>query len=78
MQKIKRASCPFVNLPEKGPGRWRQGITPAVMRRCHWGEPVLVAQISLPGGPATTSFGNRSSWDCEPIGRQGMSYVNNE
>jgi bifunctional non-homologous end joining protein LigD len=25
MQKIERATCPFVNLPEKGPGRWRQG-----------------------------------------------------
>jgi bifunctional non-homologous end joining protein LigD len=22
MQKIKRATCPFVNLPEKRPGRW--------------------------------------------------------
>jgi len=34
-----------VNLPEKTPGRWRQGITPAVMKYCHWVEPVLVAQI---------------------------------
>ena len=47
MQKIRRASCPFVNLPEKGPGRWRQGITPAVMKRCAWVEPVLVAQIKF-------------------------------
>jgi bifunctional non-homologous end joining protein LigD len=47
MQKIKRERCPFVNLPEKTPGRWRQGITPAVMKRCHWVEPVLVAQIKF-------------------------------
>ena len=47
LQKIKRATCPFVNLPEKGPGRWRQGITPAVMKRCHWVEPVLVAQVKF-------------------------------
>ena len=47
MQKIRRPSCPFVSLPEKGPGRWRQGITPAVMKRCHWVEPVLVAQIKF-------------------------------
>jgi bifunctional non-homologous end joining protein LigD len=47
MQKIKRATCPFVNLPEKTPGRWRQGITPAIMKRCHWVEPVLVAQIKF-------------------------------
>ena len=45
MQMIKRATCPFVNLPEKGP--WRQGITPAVMKRCVWVEPVPVAQIKF-------------------------------
>jgi bifunctional non-homologous end joining protein LigD len=47
LQKIKRPTCPFVNLPEKTPGRWRQGVTPAVMKRCHWVEPVLVAQIKF-------------------------------
>jgi bifunctional non-homologous end joining protein LigD len=47
LQKIARATCPFVNLPEKTPGRWRLGITPAVMKRCHWVEPVLVAQIKF-------------------------------
>ena len=47
MQKIKRATCPFLNLPEQGPGRWRQGVTPAVMKRCTWVEPVLVAQVKF-------------------------------
>jgi bifunctional non-homologous end joining protein LigD len=47
LQKITRAKCPFVKLPEKTPGRWRQGITPAVMKRCHWVEPVLVALIKF-------------------------------
>ena len=47
MQKIKRSTCPFVNLPEKKPGRWGLGITPTVMKRCHWVEPVLVAQIKF-------------------------------
>jgi len=47
LQKIKRLTCPFVNLPEKTPGRWRQGITAAVMKRCTWIEPVLVAQIKF-------------------------------
>jgi bifunctional non-homologous end joining protein LigD len=47
MQKIKRANCPFLNLPEQGPGRWRQGVTPAVLKRCSWVEPVLVAQIKF-------------------------------
>jgi bifunctional non-homologous end joining protein LigD len=47
LQKIRRETCPFVNLPEKSPGRWRQGITPAVMKRCVWVEPVLVAQVKF-------------------------------
>ena len=37
----------LVNLPEKGPGRCRQGITPTVMKRCVWVEPVLVAQVKF-------------------------------
>jgi len=39
MQKIRRTSCPFVNLPEGRPGRWGEGITPAVFKRCTWVEP---------------------------------------
>jgi bifunctional non-homologous end joining protein LigD len=26
---------------------WRQGITPAVMKHCHWSEPALLAQINF-------------------------------
>ena len=47
MQQIKRANCPFVNLPERRPGRWGQGITLTVLKRCTWVEPVLVAQIKF-------------------------------
>jgi bifunctional non-homologous end joining protein LigD len=47
LQDIRRGTCPFVNLPEKRRGRWGQGITPAVMKRCHWVEPVLVTQIKF-------------------------------
>lgn len=47
MQKIKRTSCPFINLPERRPGRWGLGITPAVVKRSTWVEPVLVAQIKF-------------------------------
>jgi len=43
--KIARTSCPFANLPEKRSGRYGQGVTAAEMRRCHWLEPKLVAQI---------------------------------
>jgi bifunctional non-homologous end joining protein LigD len=47
LQKIIRPTCPFVNLPEKTRGRWGMGITPAVMKRCDWVEPLLVAQIKF-------------------------------
>jgi bifunctional non-homologous end joining protein LigD len=47
MQRIKRTSCPFINLPERRPGRWGVGITPAVMKRCTWVEPLLVAQVKF-------------------------------
>jgi len=47
LQKIRRATCPFINLPEKSRGRWGLGITPAVMKRCHWVKPVLVAQVKF-------------------------------
>ena len=45
LRKILRPKCPFVNLPEKSKRRWGLGITPAVMKRCVWVEPILVAQI---------------------------------
>ena len=47
LRKIKRTTCPFVNLPERKPGRWGLGITPTVMKRCHWVEPLLVAQVKF-------------------------------
>ena len=46
-QKLKAPSCPFVNLPEKTKGRWGLGITPAVMKRCRWVKPVMVAQVKF-------------------------------
>jgi bifunctional non-homologous end joining protein LigD len=39
--------CPFANLPEKRSGRFGAGITTAEMKRCHWVEPQLVAQIKF-------------------------------
>jgi bifunctional non-homologous end joining protein LigD len=43
LQKIRRPTCPFINLPEKSKGRLVLGITPAVMKHCHWVNPVLIA-----------------------------------
>jgi bifunctional non-homologous end joining protein LigD len=47
LQNLKRSTCPFINLPEKTKGRWGLGITPAVMKRCQWVKPVLVAQVKF-------------------------------
>jgi bifunctional non-homologous end joining protein LigD len=47
LQNFRRPTCPFINLPERSKGRWGLGITPAVMLRCHWVEPVLVAQVKF-------------------------------
>jgi bifunctional non-homologous end joining protein LigD len=47
LQKLRISTCPFINLPEKSRGRWGQGITPAVMKRCQWVKPVLVAQVKF-------------------------------
>lgn len=45
--KIKRATCPFTDLPEEREGRYGQGITAAVMKQCHWVKPVLVGQVKF-------------------------------
>jgi bifunctional non-homologous end joining protein LigD len=42
-----RDDCPFVDLPSKQGGKWVQGITPSMMRKVHWVNPVLVAQIKF-------------------------------
>jgi ATP-dependent DNA ligase len=39
--------CPFVNLPERGKGRWGEGLTAADMKLCRWLKPQLVAAIEF-------------------------------
>ena len=43
----KRGDCPFADLPSKQGGQWVQGITPAMMRRCEWIDPVFVCQVKF-------------------------------
>jgi bifunctional non-homologous end joining protein LigD len=43
----EREDCPFADLPSKQGGQWVQGITPAMMRKCHWVNPVFVCQIKF-------------------------------
>lgn len=46
-RKLERAECPFANLPEPRPHRYGTTITAAEMKRCHWLEPVMVAQVKF-------------------------------
>jgi bifunctional non-homologous end joining protein LigD len=46
-KKEERDNCPFADLPSKQGGQWVQGITPGMMRKMHWLNPVLVAQIKF-------------------------------
>ncbi len=40
-------TCPFSDLPEERVGRYGQGITAAVMKKCHWIKPTLVCELKF-------------------------------
>jgi bifunctional non-homologous end joining protein LigD len=44
---LRQSKCPFVNLPEKTPGRWGQGLTAEKMKSCVWLKPELVVRIDF-------------------------------
>jgi bifunctional non-homologous end joining protein LigD len=44
---LEIAKCPFVNLPERGKGRWGEGLTAEDMEQCRWLKPHLVTAIEL-------------------------------
>src|SRR6266511_1170973 len=41
----ERSDCPFVDLPSRQDGQWVQGITPSMMRKMHWLNPIFVCEI---------------------------------
>ncbi|MGH7936299.1 MAG: non-homologous end-joining DNA ligase [Chthoniobacterales bacterium] len=43
----EREDRPFTDLPSKQGGQWVQGITPSMMRKCTWINPVFVCQIKF-------------------------------
>jgi bifunctional non-homologous end joining protein LigD len=47
LEAFRHMRCPFVNLPDKGEGRWGEGLTSAKMLNCRWLEPLLVARIEF-------------------------------
>jgi bifunctional non-homologous end joining protein LigD len=44
---LQLEECPFVNLPERGKGRWGEGLTAEDMEHCRWLKPHLVASIEF-------------------------------
>jgi bifunctional non-homologous end joining protein LigD len=46
-QKEARDDCPFVDLPSKQNGQWVQDITPSMMRKMRWVNPVLVCETKF-------------------------------
>ena len=56
------------------------GITPAVMKRCHWVKPVLLAQIKFTEWTHDNqlSFLSRAFWGYEPTKRRRTSFENSE
>jgi bifunctional non-homologous end joining protein LigD len=46
-QNETRSDCPFVDLPSKQNGQWVQDITPSMMRKMHWVNPVFVSEIKF-------------------------------
>ena len=47
MRTGARDDCPFADLPSKRSGQWSQGITPGMMRKISWIDPVLVCQVKF-------------------------------
>jgi bifunctional non-homologous end joining protein LigD len=46
-QGERRADCPFVDLPSKQNGQWVLGITASMMKKMHWVNPKIVAEIKF-------------------------------
>jgi DNA ligase D-like protein (predicted ligase) len=47
LKGLKVTKCPFVNLPQKEPGRWGQGLTAEKMKQCVWLNPEMVVRIDF-------------------------------
>ncbi|HEY2139669.1 MAG TPA: non-homologous end-joining DNA ligase [Chthoniobacterales bacterium] len=47
LKSEKRENCPFADLPSKQGGQWVLGITPAMMRKIEWVNPVFVCQVKF-------------------------------
>ena len=46
-EELRKQRCPFANLPDRGEGRWGEGLTAAKMVMCRWLEPFIVVRIEF-------------------------------
>jgi ATP-dependent DNA ligase len=46
-EELQVTRCPFANLPDRGEGRWGEGLTVAKMVICRWLDPFIVARIEF-------------------------------
>src|ERR1051326_6603285 len=73
----ERTDCPFVDLPSKQNGEWVQGITPSMMRKMHWVNPVFVCEIKFAEWTrdrklrAPVFVGLREDKEPSDVGREG-------
>jgi ATP-dependent DNA ligase len=47
LKGLKISKSLFVNLPQKEPYRWRQGLTAEKMKQCVWLKPETVVRIDF-------------------------------
>jgi bifunctional non-homologous end joining protein LigD len=46
-RKLKRATCPFQNVPVKKESRWGEGLTEEDMEKCVWVKPEIVCRVQF-------------------------------
>jgi ATP-dependent DNA ligase len=44
-EELRTPRCPFANLPDRGEGRWGEGLTAASL--CRWLDPFLVVRVEF-------------------------------
>jgi len=47
LKNEQRPDCPFADLPSKQGGQWVLGITPSMMKKIEWVNPVFVCQVKF-------------------------------
>jgi hypothetical protein len=76
--KLKRATCPFVNLPNSRHGRWGEVITAENMATIIWVKPSTVAQVAFTEWTEGGSLRHARSSPCAATSARTTSCANGE